>query len=143
MLQLHNQRPHQHTSCNRTLHPQVLREAAPSIGMYTDVLLSEVARVAARPAYNSPQAGRARQAAMELLRDYGPQGQAAFRNVVSGGPLGARPPGMVGQGPPYPGAPVPGMGQMMAPGGPQAAVGPDGAPLQQPVARDPGETYGL
>jgi hypothetical protein len=67
--------------------------------------------VAARPSYNSPQAMRAKQAAMEVLRDYGRLGHDAFRQAVAapppyarpgyapGVPLGAAPPGPPGAAP--------------------------------------------
>ena len=100
---------------------KVLREAGAAVGMYQAQLLQEVARVAARPSYNSPQAARAKQAAMEMLRDYGPLGQEAFRAIASPAAF-ARPPYPGGPPPPaYAGAPMP-------PGAPQGA----------PVPRDPG-----
>ncbi|KIY99563.1 hypothetical protein MNEG_8398 [Monoraphidium neglectum] len=90
---------------------KVLREAGAAVGPYTEELLTEVARVAARPSYNSPQAMRAKQAAMEVLRDYGRLGHDAFRQAVAapppyarpgyapGVPLGAAPPGPPGAAP--------------------------------------------
>jgi len=67
---------------------KVLREANAAVGAYTPELLQEVARVAARPSYSSPQASRAKQAAMELLRDYGQLGHEAFRQVASASAFG-------------------------------------------------------
>lgn len=71
--------------------------------------------MAARPSYNSPQASRAKQAAMDMLRDYGRLGGDAFRHVAS----------TPYTRPMYPGPPGP--------------PGPPGAQVQQQQQRDPGE----